>query len=155
MKLTRRKTSLSGVLCMVLIAAMALTATGCSTTKSESPSVQSETSNVFYQETGTIHQLGEGQTTFPFTVVDLEGGEVAFEISTDAETVGDALQEVSLIAGEEGPFGLMVAEVNGQRHVYEEGSYWAFYVDGAYAMTGVDETPIEAGKDYSFQATKA
>lgn len=155
MKLTRRNTSLSGILCIVLIAAMALTATGCSTTKPEAPSGQADSSTVFYQETDTIHQLGDGQTSFPFTVVDLEGIEVAFEISTDAETVGDALQEVSLIAGEEGPFGLMVAEVNGQRHIYEEGSYWAFYVDGEYAMTGVDETPIEAGKDYSFRATKA
>lgn len=155
MKLTRRKTSLSGVLCMVLIAAMALTATGCSTTKSESPSNQTESSTILRHERDTIHQLGEGQTTFSLTVVDLAGEEFAFEISTDAETVGKALAEVDLISGEDGPFGVMVTTVNGIRLVYEEGAYWAFYVDGEYAMTGVDETPIEAGKDYSFRATKA
>ncbi|MBQ1211437.1 MAG: DUF4430 domain-containing protein [Clostridia bacterium] len=34
-------------------------------------------------------------------------------------------------------------------------AYWAFYVDGEYAMTGVDSTNIEAGKVYGFTATPA
>ncbi len=154
MKLTRMKHSLSGVLCMVLIAAMALTATGCTQTKNTPPVDQAGITMV-YEPAASPHQIGDGEVTFPFTVVDLAGSEVAFEVSTDSETVGEALQELNLIAGEEGPFGLMVTEVNGQRHVYEEGSYWAFYVDEEYALTGVDETPIEAGKTYSFRAAKA
>lgn len=155
MKQTRSKKTLSGLLCMVLTAAMALTTTGCSQTKPQSPSNQTEASTIVRHERDTIHQLGEGQTTFPLTVVDRAGEEISFEISTDAETVGEALQEIGLIAGEVGPYGLMITEVNGIRLVYEEGAYWAFYIDGEYAMSGVDETPIEADKTYSFEATEA
>lgn len=154
MKQTRFPKALSGVLCMVLTAAIALGTTGCSTTKPAPSSGQSE-EMVVYEAAEIPHQAGEGETTFSFTVTDLDGTEIAFEISTDAETVGDALQELDLIRGEEGPYGLMITTVNGQRHVYEEGSYWAFYIDGEYAMTGADETPIETGKAYAFRATKA
>ena len=154
MKQTRRNKALSGLLCMVLTAVTALTVTGCSQTKTEAPTGQTEVMTQ-YEAADTPHPVGEGQTTFPFTVVDLEGGEVAFEVSTNADTVGEALQEAGLIAGEEGPYGLMITTVNNQRHVYEEGAYWAFFIDGEYAMTGVDETPIEAGKTYSMEATKA
>lgn len=155
MKQTRFKKALSGLLCMVLTAAMALGTTGCSQTKPESPSGQTEASTTIYHETDTPHAIGDGETTFAFTVVSLNGTEVAFEISTDAETVGQALDEAGLIEGEEGPYGLMVTTVNGERHVYEEGAYWGFFVDGEYALSGVDETPIESGKTYSFEATKA
>ena len=154
MKQTRRNKALSGLLCMVLTAVTALSVTGCSQTKPESPSTQ-DGSAIVYEAADTPHQVGEGETTFPFTVVDLEGGEVAFEVATNADTVGEALQEAGLIAGEVGQYGLMVTTVNGQYHVYEEGAYWGFFIDGEYAMSGVDSTPIEAGKTYSLEATKA
>ena len=35
-----------------------------------------------------------------------------------------------------------------------DGMYWAFYVDGAYASTGVDTTPITEGATYALTATK-
>lgn len=36
-----------------------------------------------------------------------------------------------------------------------DGAYWAFYINGEYAMTGVDATSIEAGASYTLKAEKA
>ncbi|MDD5953930.1 MAG: DUF4430 domain-containing protein [Firmicutes bacterium] len=32
-----------------------------------------------------------------------------------------------------------------------EKAYWAFYIDGEYAQTGVDATEITAGATYTFE----
>lgn len=99
--------------------------------------------------------LGEGQTKFMCNVVDSEGNETNFEIHTDKETVGEALLEVELIAGEEGDYGLYVKEVNGITADYDvDKTYWAFYIDGEYASTGVDSTKVEEGKTYTFKIEK-
>ena len=37
----------------------------------------------------------------------------------------------------------------------KDGVYWAFYIDGEYAMTGVDATNITDGAQYAFQMEKA
>ena len=43
--------------------------------------------------------------------------------------------------------------VNGVTVDYDtDGKYWAFYVDGEYAATGVDSTDITAGATYTFKA---
>ena len=79
-----------------------------------------------------------------------------FEIHTDKKTVGEALLDVGLIAGEEGEYGLFVKTVNGITVDYEEdGAYWAFYIGDEYATTGVDATDIEEGASYSFKIEKA
>ena len=64
-------------------------------------------------------------------VVDADGNETNFVVSTDKETVGDALLELNLIEGEEGDYGLYVKTVNGITADYDtDGTYWAFYVNG-------------------------
>lgn len=134
------------LLCMMLIVAMALTA-GCGGKKQENT-----TSAV--QEVSTS-VLGEGTTQFTFTVVDGEGKETAFEIHTDKTTVGEALLELGLIAGEEGAYGLYVKTVNGITADYDvDQTYWTFYVNGEYGMTGVDATDIAAGATYTFKVEK-
>ena len=71
-------------------------------------------------------------------------------------TVGAALAALSLIQGEEGPYGLMVTHVNGVKLDYDtDKAYWGFFIDGEYAMSGVDQTEIQSGKVYAFRATKA
>lgn len=100
--------------------------------------------------------LGEGETAFPFIVVDKDGNETVFEIHTDKETVGEALLELELIAGEDSAYGLYVKTVNGITVDYEaDGAYWSFYVNGEYAMSGVDTTPIVEGETYMFKVEKA
>ena len=96
--------------------------------------------------------LGEGETAFTFTVVDGDGNETAYEIHTDKATVGEALLELGLIDGEDGDYGLYVKTVNGVTVDYDtDGKYWAFYVDGEYAQTGVDSTEVTPGANYAFK----
>ena len=141
------KQSLSSVLLLVLIAAMALLAVGCGDNTPQGNETP-KTSAVSSDKT----VLGEGAKVFDFTVSDFDGKETAFEIHTDKETVGEALIELGLIDGDEGEFGLYVKSVNGISADYDkDGKYWAFYIDGEYAMTGVELTPIEDGKTYSFK----
>ena len=46
--------------------------------------------------------------------------------------------------------------VNGMTADYDkDGVYWAFYIDGEYAMTGVDATNITDGAQYAFRTEKA
>ena len=95
--------------------------------------------------------LGEGAQVIS-VVVDDQEETVEVEVHTDSENVGDALEQLGLIAGEEGPYGLYVKEVNGTRADYnEDGVYWAFYVDGEYASSSVDQTPVEEGAVYLFR----
>ena len=35
-----------------------------------------------------------------------------------------------------------------------DGMYWAFYINGEYAQTGVDATGVEDGAVYAFRAEK-
>lgn len=138
-------------LTVMLIVAMALTVTGCGD-KAKDDGSQSQSVT---EQTGRGTVLGEGQTVFYFTVVDSEGKETAFEIHTDKETVGAALLEHKLIAGDESEYGLYVKQVNGITADYDvEKTYWAFYIGGEYANTGVDATPVKAGETYAFKIQK-
>ncbi len=151
MHMTRIKKALSVLLCSVLIAVTALFASGCS--GFNRPTGLPPSSGTSSVEKTVV---GQGNTVFDFTVYDSKGAMTVFEVHTDKETVGDALLEVKLIAGEDGPYGLYVKTVNGETLDYNKDKmYWSFYVDGGYAMTGVDQTKIEAGKAYAFKAEKS
>ena len=182
MKMKRsNKHTLSLFLCMVLVVAMTLFTTGCngstdkasqsddkSQTQAESQTVQEtvtdstgEITEESVDNTGTddisteATVLGEGAKQFAFTVIDGEGKETVFTIHTDKELVGEALIELALIEGEDGPYGLYVKTVNGITMDYEKDkAYWAFYVNGEYATSGVDTTEITEGDTYSFKVEK-
>lgn len=142
---------LSFILCLALIAAIALTAIGCD--QANNPETPETTAAG--DETTPITVKGEGATVFYFNVVDKDGNVTKFEIHTDKTIVGDALLELGLIAGEEGPYGLYVKTVNGITADYEtDGTYWAFYEGDDYGMTGVDLTEIKTGATYAFKVSK-
>ncbi|MBQ2391184.1 MAG: DUF4430 domain-containing protein [Clostridia bacterium] len=153
MQKTQFKNKLSLIVCIVLIAAMALLTTGCNgntTNDSNAVSTTAVSTTAVSQSTETV--LGDGATEFTFTVTDSDGKETSFEIHTNKTTVGDALLELDLIAGEDGPYGLYVKTVNGITVDYDtDGKYWAFYQNGEYATAGVDATEITAGATYSFK----
>jgi len=166
MRFAKKTKIYSLILCMMLTLAMAFGIFGCNA-KIQDDNKQSEAvsqenvdnsqSEAEIQETeeSLVEVLGEGQTMFLFTVVDKDGNETNFEIHTDKENVGEALLDLELIAGEEGEFGLFVKEVNGITADYDvDQTYWAFYVDGEYAMSGVDVTTIEEGKTYALKVEK-
>ena len=90
--------------------------------------------------------------SFTVVVADLEGKETTFEYTSDKATVGEALIAEGLIEGHETEYGLYVDSVNGIALDWDkDGKYWAFYVDGEYAMTGVDATEITDGAIYAFK----
>ena len=98
--------------------------------------------------------IGTGSKTFTTEVTDLEKT-VTFTVRTDEQTVGEALQKLGVVSGEKGSYGLYIKTVNGQTADYEkDGVYWAFYIDGAYAMTGADATDITDGAVYAFRMEK-
>ena len=93
-------------------------------------------------------EIGEGAKTVQ---VEVKAGEksVTFTIHTDKETLGDALLEHNLIAGEKGAYGLYVKLVNGIEADYDkDGTYWAFYKNGEMMMVGVDGAVIADGEHY-------
>ncbi len=146
MKNNSIKKTLSLVLVFVLIAAAALT--GCSGAPAETTAPPAETR--------PVTTMGEGSKSFELTIVDKEGAEHLYLIRTDAEMVGQALLDLELIDGEEGPYGLYIKSVLGQVLDYEtDGMYWSFYVNGEYALTGVDQTPITEGDAYQLKAEAA
>lgn len=137
---------ISHILCMMLIVAMALCTVGCNKEEKEIPQNGQVTE---------VTELGEGAVSFDFSVVDKDGVETKFLIHTDAETVGAALQDLGLIEGEDGDYGLYVKKVNGITADYDvDQTYWAFYVNGEYAMSGVDVTAITEGDAYLFKVEK-
>ena len=98
--------------------------------------------------------FGKGDKTITVKV-EAEDQSVTFTIKSNAATVGAALQENDLIAGEETQYGLYVKTVNGMLADYNvDQTYWAFYKDGVYMMTGVDATPLVDGDAYELVRTK-
>lgn len=141
MRKTRICKLLSALLCIVLVAAMALFA-GCNDNTTTSEPVSSG-----------IAQSPKAEVKFTFVVVDVDGNETSFEVTTDKTIVGDALLQEGLIEGEESQYGLYVKTVNGITLDFDtDGKYWAFYVNGEYGMVGVDATEIVEGATYSFKA---
>ncbi len=149
---------LASILCIALIAASALCITGCddsskggdATGGTAADQTQAQTAEGTFEDGAN---LGEGATQFTFTVVDTDGNEATATVSTDAANLGEALLDLGVISGDDSDYGLYVKTVNGQTLDYDkDGKYWALYVDDQYATSGVDSTPIEAGKTYSFKA---
>ena len=132
----------ASVLCMVLIVAMALSMTACTNNTPDS-------SDAGQEQTQPVSK------TFTFEVVDQNGTMTSFDVTTDKELVGEALLEEGLIVGEDGPYGLYVTEVNGIVADYNVNkTYWAFYIDGGYASSGVDMTEVVDGATYTFKVEK-
>ncbi len=141
------------ILCGLLFAATALTLAGCST---PNPNAGIGTQAV----TGSADPasplvLGEGNTHFLFSVTDGAGNTTYFDIYTDKTTVGDALTELDMLAGDPGAYGLYVKTVNGITVDYDtDRAYWAFYESDKYAGAGVDMTAITPGATYAFKVER-
>lgn len=103
-----------------------------------------------------VQTIGQGATVFRFEMIDADGTRLAWDVHTDEVTVGAALLGVGLISGEESEWGLMVERVNGVLADWDANqSFWAFYIDGDFAMAGADATAIEYGVTYAFVYTQS
>lgn len=144
MRNNKFKKLFSCILGGMLIAALTLT-TGC-TDNNELPK------NPDTNQTTTV--LGEGETTFYFEV-HANDTITKYEIHTNQTNVGDALVELNLIEGEESEYGLFIKKVTGIEADYDKDkTYWAFYINDEYAMSGVDTTDIIENDTYSLKKEK-
>lgn len=93
----------------------------------------------------------EGMKHITVEVIHGDGSEKTFRYDTDAEYLGIFLEAEGLIEGEEGPYGIYVSAVDGERAVYEEsGSWWGLSCDGTDVNTGADQVIIEDGRTYTW-----
>ena len=92
---------------------------------------------------------------FTVIVTDLEGNETTFEYTSGAASVGEALVAEGLVEGHEASYGLYIDAVNGIAADWDnDQTYWAFYINGEYATTGISDTPITADTTYGLTLTK-
>lgn len=138
------KSKLHIVISILLIISMSLIFTSCKEKVKKNNDVSVSSS---------VTALGEGSREFIFTVVTADGNEKTYNIKTDEITVGEALSSLKLIDGENGAYGLYVKTVDSVTYDYDkDGKYWAFYINGEYASSGVDKTEIKQGDRYMFKA---
>jgi len=97
-------------------------------------------------------ELGSGALALELAITFSDGRTEAYRIWTDAENVGAAMSEHGMIALDSAG---MIVDICGETADWDaDSAYWAFYVNGDYAMAGADDTPIDAGCNYAFVYTK-
>ena len=144
------KKFLAIILALVMVLALAACGAKSADTDAETETDGETADNAEVVAVTDGAEIGEGEHSFTLEIVDAEGAKITATVKTDATVVGDALQDYGIIEGEMGEYGLYVKTVNGITADYDvDGSYWAFYVDGEYATTGVDMTDIVDGAVYT------
>ncbi len=86
-----------------------------------------------------------GHKNIRVTVVYGDASTDTFSLSTNAEFLRGALEEQSLIEGDESEYGLFVKTVNGVTADEANQEWWYFTKGGEEVLTGVDTTPIADG----------
>ena len=138
----KMRTLLTAVLCVMMLTCM----TAC--TKEEEKGIWTDAK--YTEDT----ELGKGSKTVK-VVVGAEGKKITFTIHTDETILGDALLAHELVEGEDGDFGLYIKKVNGMLADYDvDQTYWGFYQNGEYMMTGVDMTEFADGDQYELVREK-
>lgn len=98
--------------------------------------------------------VAEGAKTISVTVVHADGSEKQFQYRTDEEYLGPVLLAEGLAEGENGPYGLTIYVVDGEKADWNENqSYWALYIGEEYAATGADSTPVKDGDSFKLVYT--
>ena len=142
------KTTIRSIIAFILVITAIFCVTSC---KKDEIDVE----GMWQQATYKVDtELGNGSKTV-MVEFKMEEKVITFTIHTDKETVGDALIENDIISGDESEYGLYIKVVNGITADYDiDQSYWAFYVNGEYAMSGVDTTQIDETATYQLAYTK-
>lgn len=142
------KKRLLSIISVILLMASVLCFASCGSSKIDKEGLWA---NATYLED---KEFGSGSKTV-VVEVKIADKSVNFTIHTDKATVGEALTEHNLIAGDEGPYGLYVKVVNGITADYDvDQSYWSFSINGEMALTGVDSTVIDEKATYQWVYTK-
>lgn len=95
-----------------------------------------------------------GAKVISVQVVHAEGSEKQFLYHTDEAYLGSVLLAEGLVEGENGPYGLTINVVDGEKADWNENqSYWALYIGEEYATTGADSTPVKDGDSFKLVYT--
>lgn len=86
-------------------------------------------------------------------VIHADGSSKDFSLDTDAETLRAALDELGIIEGDEGEYGLYVTAVDGESADADAQQWWCFTKGGEMLMTSVDNTMIQDGEHYEVTFT--
>lgn len=76
-----------------------------------------------------------------------------FTIHTDAEYLGQALDEQKLVEGKEGDYGLFITKVNGRTADDSKKEWWCITKDNNQVNTSADKTPIANGDHFEITLT--
>lgn len=97
-------------------------------------------------------EIFAGEKRFTLTVVHKNGTEKVFELTSSEEFLGAALVAEGIIIESDSPG--MYNTVDGETTDYsKDQSYWGFFIDGEYAMEGMNTTPITEGGQYKLVYT--
>ena len=94
----------------------------------------------------------EGSKAITIEVVNSAQESKRYELKTDVEYLAEAMEEVEELelVTVDGPYGLVIEEVNGERAVYEEdNAYWSIMVNGEYGNYG--ENYGRRGRDMKYR----
>lgn len=112
---------------------------------------------VVYNLTRPVPMVGSKALTI--TVVYEDGHEDSYKITTEAQYLKDAADEIPDLTIEgttTEEYGLMMVTVNGVRADYtQDGAYWALLLDGEPCNYGISMQPIKDGENYSIVYTPA
>lgn len=96
----------------------------------------------------------QGAKTITVEVVHKYGSKKSFTYSTDEEYLAGVLLSEGLAEGEDGPYGLYIKVVDGEKADFDtDGAYWAVLQNGEYAALGVSKLPVNDGDTFSLVYT--
>ena len=97
-----------------------------------------------------------GSKALTIEVVHGSGETKEFHLHTDAEYLGQALDETAEIGvvGEDGPYGIYIRTVDGETCSDAEQTWWAVRQNGVDLMVGADQQPINDGEHYELVLSK-
>ena len=91
-----------------------------------------------------------GKKTITVEITHMDGTTNTFEVKTDEEYLGPALENEKLISGTDSEYGLFIDTVDGEYADGEQNQWWTFTVNGEFGDYGADQQPIADKDVYAF-----
>ena len=91
--------------------------------------------------------------TIEVQVVHGDGSTRDFTLNTEAEDLGTALIENSVVEDNQGPYGLYILTADGETASESKQEWWQITRGGERLNTGADSTPIADGEHYELTFT--
>ena len=94
--------------------------------------------------------VSAGSKTITVEVIHKDESKKSFTYTTDEEYLDKVLVGEGLVEDNQGPYGLYIEEVDGERADYNvDGGYWSIEQNGERAATGATEIPVPDGDHFA------